>query len=136
MMTTYRTFVISGPRGATSWKDKLKLGAAMVVGAAVVFAALVVSFSIALVLIPVLGVVYLFRRRILRAFLARAMPPGAQPGAAGFGRNPAYDAGPEAATPFDEPGPFRAPPGATRGGGPTIDADYSVVDPDDRAGKR
>jgi len=127
-MTTYRTYVISGPRGATSWKDKLKLGAAMVVGAAVVFAALVVSFSIALVLIPVLAIVYLFRRRILRAFLARAMPPGAQPG----GMGPAYDT----TEPFDEPAPFRAPPGGRAGAGPTIDADYRVVEPDDGADKR
>jgi hypothetical protein len=120
--------VISGPRGATSWKDKLKLGAAMVVGAAVVFAALVVSFSIALILIPVLAIVYLFRRRILRAFLARAMPPGARPGATG----PAY----ESAASFDEPNPFRGSPGSRSGAGPTIDADYSVVEPDDRAAKR
>lgn len=127
-MTTYRTYVISGPRGATSWKDKLKLGAAMVVGAAVVFAALVVSFSIALILVPVLAVVYLFRRRILRAFLARAMPPGVQPGATGPAR--------EDAAPFDEPNPFRGFPGSRPGAGPTIDADYSVVEPDDRDAKR
>lgn len=135
-MTTYRTYVLSGPRGATSWKDKLKLGAAMVVGAAVVFAALVVSFSIALVLIPVLAVVYLFRKRILRAILARAMPPGVQPGAAGFGRETGYDTAYETATPFEEPNPFRGASGPRAGDGPTIDADYHVVEPRDRDGKR
>ncbi|BCP56045.1 hypothetical protein K32_46620 [Kaistia sp. 32K] len=130
-MTTYRTFVISGPRGATSWKDKLKLGAAMVVGAAVVFAALVVSFSIALILIPILGIVYLFRRRILRAFLARAMPPGAQPGPRPGPTGRTY----ETASPFEEPNPFRAPPGGRSNDGVTIDAEYHVVEPNERDGK-
>jgi len=121
-MTTYRTFTISGPRGATSWKDKLRLGLALVVGASVVFAALVVSLSIALVLIPVLAVVYLFRRRILRSILARAVPPGAQPG-------PRPE--PAAATAYDEPNPFRAPPRSGRVDEVIIDAEYRVVDPDE-----
>ncbi|WEK51273.1 MAG: hypothetical protein P0Y66_04430 [Candidatus Kaistia colombiensis] len=119
-MTTYRTFTISGPRGTTSWKDKLRLGLALVVGAGVVFAALVVSLSIALILIPVLAVVYLFRRRILRSFLARAMPPGMQPGPQ---PGPASQA-------YDEPTPFRAPPRG-RSEDVIIDAEYRVVDPDE-----
>lgn len=125
-MTTYRTFTISGPRGATTWKDKLKLGLMFVVGLAVIFAALVVSLSIALVLIPVLAIVYLFRRRILRAFLARTMPPGAQPGP---------QPGPQSRTAYDEPNPFRAPPRA-RPEDVIIDAEYRVVEPDDDRAER
>ncbi|MCX5581018.1 hypothetical protein [Kaistia terrae] len=122
MMTTYRTFTISGPRGTTSWKDKLRLGLALVVGAGVVFAALVVSLSIALILIPVLAVVYLFRRRILRSFLARAMPPGMQPGP---------QPRPASQTAYtEEPNPFRAPPRG-RTDEVIIDAEYVVVDPDE-----
>lgn len=121
MMTTYRTFTISGPRGTTSWKDKLRLGLALVVGAGVVFAALVVSLSIALILVPVLAVVYLFRRRILRSFLARAMPPGGQPGPR---------PGPSAQTAYEEPNPFRAPPRG-RPDEVIIDAEYRVVEPDE-----
>ncbi|MET4635741.1 hypothetical protein [Kaistia defluvii] len=121
-MTTYRTFTISGPRGTTSWKDKLRLGLALVVGAGVVFAALVVSLSIALILIPVLAVVYLFRRRILRSFLARAMPPGAAP--------PGPRPDPAAQTAYEEPNPFRAP-SRGRPDEVIIDAEYRVVDPDE-----
>jgi hypothetical protein len=132
-MTTYRTFTISGPRGASSWKDKLKLAAALAVGGAVMFAALVVSLSIALVLIPVLGIVYLFRRRILRAFLARTMPPGAQPGPQPRQQARSY----ETAGPFEEPGPFRAQPGNRPSDGVTIETDYRIVEPDgDRADRR
>lgn len=121
-MTTYRTFTISGPRGTTSWKDKLRLGLALVVGAGVVFAALVVSLSIALILIPVLAVVYLFRRRILRSFLARAMPPG--------GARPGARPDPAAQAAYEEPNPFRAPPRG-RPDEVIIDAEYRVVDPDE-----
>jgi hypothetical protein len=121
-MTTYRTFTISGPRGTTSWKDKLRLGLALVVGAGVVFAALVVSLSIALILIPVLAVVYLFRRRILRSFLARAMPPG--------GVRPGPRPDPAAQAAYEEPNPFRAPPRG-RPDEVIIDAEYRVVDPDE-----
>ena len=121
-MTTYRTFTISGPRGTTSWKDKLRLGLALVVGAGVVFAALVVSLSIALILIPVLAVVYLFRRRILRSFLARAMPPG--------GARPGPRPDPAAQAAYEEPNPFRAPPRG-RPDEVIIDAEYRVVDPDE-----
>lgn len=80
-MASYRAFYISGP--GTSWKDKLRVAALIAVGGAVLLAALVLSLGIALVLVPVGLVAYLFRRQILRAMVG-SLQQRAQPAAEGF----------------------------------------------------
>ncbi|MBN8998442.1 MAG: hypothetical protein J0H54_03375 [Rhizobiales bacterium] len=98
-MPIYRAYFIAGP-ARTSWKDRLRLAAAAVIGAVVVAAALVLSLSLLFVLVPVGLLVYLFRNRILAALLRRA--------------------GVEPMSP--------APPSPAEADGTVIDADYTVVD--------
>jgi hypothetical protein len=105
-MTVYRAIYISGP-GRTGWKDKLRLALAAVVGGAILIAALILSVSLALLLIPIGLVAYLFRRQILRGLLGSM----------------------EARM-----GPQRPRPDER--GGAVIDADYTVIDDDGRRDRR
>jgi hypothetical protein len=107
-MAIYRAYYISGPN-RTSWKDRLRLAAAAAVGIVILVSALILSLSLLLVLIPIGIVVYLFRRRILRALFRRA----------------------GVVTP-DEP---VEEPVARQTDGVVIEADYTVVDRD-RQGPR
>ena len=113
-MDSYRAYYISGR--SASWKDKLKLALLGLVGGAILIAAVILSLGLALVLIPLGFVAYLFRRPLLRALFRQA-------GVGTAGRRP--------------PGAERtAAPGAGPAGEPkgprtvTIDADYTVVEPD------
>lgn len=112
-METYRVFYIGG-RGA-SWKDRLKLALAALAGGAILVAAVILSLGLALVLIPLGFVAYLFRRQILRAALGRMN--------AGMRR-------PEAAADAAE-----APPRQARGT-VTIETDYTVVETRDPGAPR
>lgn len=70
-MAIYRAYFISGPT-KTSWKDRLRLAAAAIIGIGVLIGALVLSLSLLFILIPVGIVAYLFRGRIAAALLRRA----------------------------------------------------------------
>ncbi len=114
-MDSYRAYYIS--RRSANWKDKLKLALLGLVGGAILVAAVILSLGLALVLIPLGFVAYLFRRPLLRALFrqAGAGMAGSRPGA---DRTAAPGAGPAA----DPSGP--------RTRTVTIDADYTVVEPD------
>lgn len=103
-MAIYRAYFISGPT-KTSWKDRLRLAAAAVVGIGVLIGALVLSLSLLFVLIPVGIVVYLFRGRIAAALLRRA------------GLEPQGTARPSRGAEAD---------------GTVIETDYRIVEPDRR----
>ena len=80
-MAGYRAFYIMGP-SRPGWKDKLRLVAAGVVGIVVLGAALILSLSLLLILVPIGVVAYLFRGRILRSLFGAAQrraEPQAQP---------------------------------------------------------
>ncbi len=122
-MDSYRATFISGR--SASWKDKLKLALIGLVAGAILIAAVILSLGLALVLIPLGFVAYLFRRPLLRALFRQA-----QSGMAGAGMAAGESAAPRS------PGPS-----AGHAGGPdgeretpsrprtvTIDADYTVVE--------
>jgi hypothetical protein len=112
MMASYRAFYISGPGRGSSWKDKLRLAVAALVGGAILVAAVILSLSLALILIPVGLIAYVFRRQILRGLI----------GSLQRGQKPAG----QAESPF-----MRADP-VDDGKGRTIEADYTVIDSDPR----
>jgi len=115
-MTMYRAYFISGPQRRAGLMDKLRLAAAGVVGLVIVGAALVLSLSLLLILVPIALVAYLFRRQIIAALFRRAGM--ADPAAAAAA----------AAAEADE----RArPTGRTTADGVTIETDYIVVERDD-----
>ncbi len=130
-MDSYRATFISGR--SASWKDKLKLALLGLVAGAILVAAVVLSLGLALVLIPVGFIAYLFRRPLLRALFRQAQSGMAGGGMTGMGsRGPASDWS-TANHPGDEP--QRHAKGPTGDGQPhdrprtvTIDADYTVVD--------
>lgn len=119
-MTMYRAYFISGPQRRAGLMDKLRLAAAGVVGLVIVGAALVLSLSLLLILVPIALVAYLFRRQIIAALFRRA-------GMA----DPMAAAAAAAAAEAEE----RArPAGRDASDGVTIETDYIVVDrtrPDD-----
>jgi hypothetical protein len=114
-MATYRAY-IAGPR--RSWQSRLQLAVAAVIGLGILFGALVVSLSIAMVLIPVAAIAYLFRRQILRGVLRSVMVPR-NTGAPGAAQQRSAAAQPRSAGPVDD--------------GKIIDVDYRVVPPGDRS---
>lgn len=119
-MQTERTIYISGRGRGLGWKEKLQLALLGLAGGAVLIAAFVFSLALALILVPIGIVAWLFRRALMRAALRR-MQAGIDAAAA---------ARPDAAG----AGPYRREtpqPGGTPGG-VTIDADYTVVEPRDR----
>ncbi|SHF63218.1 hypothetical protein SAMN02745157_2594 [Kaistia soli DSM 19436] len=69
-MQSYRVFMIGGR--SASWQDKLKLALLALAGGAVLVAAVILSLGLALVLIPLGFVAYLFRRPLLRALFRQA----------------------------------------------------------------
>ena len=127
-MDSYRATFISCR--SASWKDKLKLALLGLVAGAILVAAVVLSLGLALVLIPVGFVAYLFRRPLLRALFRQAQSGMARGGMGS--RGPASDWS-TANHSGDEP--QRRADGPTGDGQPqnrprtvTIDADYTVVD--------
>ena len=117
-MTMYRAYFISGPQRRAGLMDKLRLAAAGVVGLVIVGAALVLSLSLLLILVPIALVAYLFRRQIIAALFRRA----------GMADPAAAAAAAAAAAEADE----RArPTGRTTADGVTIETDYIVVERDD-----
>ncbi|MCX5477907.1 hypothetical protein OSH08_02760 [Kaistia geumhonensis] len=119
-MQTERTIYISGRSRGLGWKEKLQLALLGLAGGAVLIAAFVFSLALALILVPIGFVAWLFRRALLRAALRRmqaGIDAAAAGGAGAPGRPPRYDE------------PQRPGPAA---GGVTIDADYTVVEPRDR----
>lgn len=108
-MDGYRAFYIGG--GSASWKDKLKLALLALAGGAVLVAAVILSLGLALVLIPLGFVAYLFRRPLLKAMLGRM----------NASMNPGMGAG--------QPRPdSAAEPPRTGRGTVTIETDYTVVE--------
>ncbi|MCX5495020.1 hypothetical protein OSH11_09915 [Kaistia dalseonensis] len=106
-MATYRAFYISGPN--SSWKDKLRLAAAVIVGGAILVGALILSLSLALILVPIGLIAYAFRRQILRSMLGSLQRQQQQQQ--------------RTQSPEPERTDFRSD-----GAGPTIEADYTVID--------
>ncbi len=119
-MQTERTIYISGRGRSLGWKEKLQLALLGLAGGAVLIAAFVFSLALALILVPIGIVAWMFRRALMRAALRR-MQAGIDAAAASGGGAPGR------VPRFDEP----QRPG-TGPGGVTIDADYTVVEPRDR----
>ncbi len=116
-MTMYRAYFISGPQRRSGLMDKLRLAAAGVVGLVIVGAALVLSLSLLLILVPIALVAYLFRRRIIAALFRRAgmVDPAAAAAAAAA-----------ASAASERP----ANPHRADASGVTIETDYVVVERD------
>lgn len=106
-MTSYRVFMIGGR--SARWQDKLRFALLALAAGAILVAAVILSLGLALVLIPVGFVAYLFRRPLLKAMFGRMNAEMA----AGAMRRPAAD------DPADP-----APRGTV-----TIETDYTVVEP-------
>ena len=117
-MDSYRAYFITGR--SASWQDKLKLALLGLAGGAILIAAVILSLGLALVLIPLGFVAYLFRRPLLRALFRgatanmEAARAGRRPDGAGEPRADGQSGG--GATPQARPRTV------------TIDADYTVVD--------
>ncbi|HWJ72636.1 MAG TPA: hypothetical protein VNX29_05645 [Kaistia sp.] len=105
-MQSYRVFMIGGR--SANWQDKLKLALLALAGGAVLVAAVILSLGLALVLIPLGFVAYLFRRPLLRALFRQA--------SRGMGTPPPGGAA--------DTEPRRQPPTGTV----TIETDYRVVE--------